>query len=311
MQYHPIAEIYPLMDPEEFGHLVADMKKYGYDKGHPVMLYEGKILDGRNRWQSAHHAGVKADTTEFVGDNEEALRFVVRQNSIRRHLTAGQKATAALDIERFFTEFAKAKQKANQYQKTAFGANGTVRADPPTPGSESVQNGSPRSTRANDPTPIRPLPVRALHEAAKITGASRKTTQDVKAIRAASPETYQLIKNGTLSVNAAKRVVGPPPERPKSNPGIARAPEFKVQINALRAVERWVRATADDAVCGRQIARVKGNLLRDIENAVIAIKFATPAISCPCRGQEPDCRICHGDGWITEGQHERLPAKSK
>jgi hypothetical protein len=46
---HPVAEIFPLLDPtsQEFLSLVEDIKENGLKN--QIILYEGKILDGRNR----------------------------------------------------------------------------------------------------------------------------------------------------------------------------------------------------------------------------------------------------------------------
>jgi hypothetical protein len=47
---HPIAEIFPILDPAslEFSALMEDIKEN--DLREPIMLYEDKVLDGRNRY---------------------------------------------------------------------------------------------------------------------------------------------------------------------------------------------------------------------------------------------------------------------
>jgi hypothetical protein len=53
---HPIAaDLFPLIEGQEFDELVADIKKYGLRE--PVVLFEDKILDGRNRTRAALEAG--------------------------------------------------------------------------------------------------------------------------------------------------------------------------------------------------------------------------------------------------------------
>ena len=47
---HPIANIFPRMSDTEFDELVEDIKKNGLQEH--IWLYEGKILDGRNRYEA-------------------------------------------------------------------------------------------------------------------------------------------------------------------------------------------------------------------------------------------------------------------
>lgn len=86
MEFHPFAEDYPLMPAYELGRLEEAMRERGFDPRFPVVLYEGKVLDGRNRWICAERAGVKPKTVEFKGTEEEARRFVITANEERRHL---------------------------------------------------------------------------------------------------------------------------------------------------------------------------------------------------------------------------------
>lgn len=90
---HEYANLFPMMADEELSALVDDMRKNGFDETAPIVLYHGKILDGRNRYKAAQLAGVKAVFDTF--DGEDALGFVLRHNLHRRHLSESQRAVIA------------------------------------------------------------------------------------------------------------------------------------------------------------------------------------------------------------------------
>lgn len=87
MDFHEIAEQYPLMPAFELGRMEQDMRDGGYDARFPVVRFDGKILDGRNRFICAQRAGIEPTFVDFVGTREEAEAFVMRANEHRRHLT--------------------------------------------------------------------------------------------------------------------------------------------------------------------------------------------------------------------------------
>ena len=66
MKHHPIADVWPMMDEGKLSELADDIRKNGQLV--PVWLYEGKIIDGRNRWAACKIAGVTPKTQEYTGD---------------------------------------------------------------------------------------------------------------------------------------------------------------------------------------------------------------------------------------------------
>lgn len=95
MEYHSIANTYPMMSEQSFNNLVGSMEDKGFDKNHPIILFERKILDGRNRYQASLEAEVDPIFTTFQGTVEEALEESRRLNSFRRNLSPSQKAMVA------------------------------------------------------------------------------------------------------------------------------------------------------------------------------------------------------------------------
>lgn len=94
MKPHPIAEIFPDIDGAEFEALVEDIRKNGCL--HPLVMYQGKILDGRNRWRACQKLGIKPKTTDYRG--ADPVGFVLSLNLTRRHLNDTQRAMVVAKI---------------------------------------------------------------------------------------------------------------------------------------------------------------------------------------------------------------------
>ena len=94
-EFHPLANIFPLIEGQAYQDLMADILKYGVRE--PIWLYEGKILDGRNRYRAATAMRVEFETSEYTGDNPVA--FVVSLNLHRRHLNESQRGMVAAKLE--------------------------------------------------------------------------------------------------------------------------------------------------------------------------------------------------------------------
>ena len=91
LEFHPVADLFPLMQGIEFEDLVKDIKQHGLHE--PVWLYENKVLDGRNRLRACNAAGVAPRFREYEGD--DPVGFVVSLNLHRRHLNESQRGMIA------------------------------------------------------------------------------------------------------------------------------------------------------------------------------------------------------------------------
>lgn len=113
IEFHPLANLFPLIEGREFDELVADIGENGLLE--PIVLLDGKILDGRNRYRAAVAAGVISarDPAQiqyawdrgmgvigfepFDGDGDP-LAWVLSKNLHRRHLTENQRTMIAAEI---------------------------------------------------------------------------------------------------------------------------------------------------------------------------------------------------------------------
>jgi len=83
VEFHPLADLVPLMGGSEFVGLVADIEANGLRE--PIVLYEGKILDGRARYRACQEIELEPDFLEWDGEGSPNA-FVTSQNQHRRHL---------------------------------------------------------------------------------------------------------------------------------------------------------------------------------------------------------------------------------
>ena len=88
MERHPLSAVWGDMPQEQFAELVADVKEHGVL--YPVAILDGQVLDGWHRYRAANEAGGDCPAEEFDGGDPAA--YVIRNNALRRNLTASQRA---------------------------------------------------------------------------------------------------------------------------------------------------------------------------------------------------------------------------
>jgi hypothetical protein len=95
---HSLALIFPAMDAEALENMAADIKQNG--QRDPIVLHEGKILDGVQRQAACEKANVTPSYSHWENLPEwkrkgGPLAFVISENLHRRHMTTGQRAEIA------------------------------------------------------------------------------------------------------------------------------------------------------------------------------------------------------------------------
>jgi N6-adenosine-specific RNA methylase IME4 len=94
LEFHPLANIFPLVSGAELDELVADIREHGLHE--PVVLFEDKILDGRNRYRACLAADIECQFETYQGN--DPISYVISLNLRRRHLDESQRAMVAAKL---------------------------------------------------------------------------------------------------------------------------------------------------------------------------------------------------------------------
>src|SRR5262245_11708871 len=88
LRAHPAADCFPMMDAERFAELKSDIALQGQLQ--PIVLHDGQILDGRNRYRACRELGVEPTFSTYNGSSPYS--YVWSQNAQRRDLIKEQRA---------------------------------------------------------------------------------------------------------------------------------------------------------------------------------------------------------------------------
>jgi hypothetical protein len=123
---HPAAELFPLMSESELRELGEDIKKNGLQER--IALYDGKLLDGRNRMDAMELVGLAFDWRNIdqmpfrnLCAHHDPYDWVIGANVHRRHLTCEQKRELIAKVLK-----AKAEASNNQIAKQTKTSDKTV-----------------------------------------------------------------------------------------------------------------------------------------------------------------------------------------
>jgi hypothetical protein len=172
-EFHPIADLFPLIDGEEFEALCADIKKNGLRQN--VSIYEGKILDGRNRYRACKAVGEDIRTVPFYGD--DPYEYVAAQNILRRHVRPSQRALIAAAM-------ANMKAGDNQHSKVV-----------------------PRIGETSSATALKEVTqicATSQQQAANLLNVSRRSVQSASQVLSkGAPELVAAVRSDVVSISAA------------------------------------------------------------------------------------------------------------
>ena len=112
MEPHELANIFPMMNEVDFNNLKKDIQENGFDKERAILIYEGKILDGRNRFKACQELNIEPTIRNYEGS--DPLYYVISNNLNRRHLNESQRTIVA-------SKLVNIKLGSNQFKGMPFG----------------------------------------------------------------------------------------------------------------------------------------------------------------------------------------------
>lgn len=173
---HPAASHFPLMSEAELDELARDIKERGLDQ--PVLMFEGKVLDGRNRLMACQKAEVEPRLADWDCRGGSPASFVLSANVRRRHLSESQRAMLAAELLPLFEKEAHARRIAT------------------------LKKGEKKPESA----PVRERE-KAADRAAAAAAVSTRYVEAAKAVAQKSPELAEKVKAGTVTLKRAEKEI--------------------------------------------------------------------------------------------------------
>lgn len=258
---HPAADVFPLIEGDEFDRLVESIRKHGVQN--PVVYIGTTLLDGRNRIRAVEKLaaeGVDVPLPSKMWDGYQTtteVEWIEAQNLDRRHLTDDARAMIGAELARIVKAEAKKAKKASQFNsdtgKAAASKKATpaATADSPSPQKRDRKKSEERTTAAQ------------AAKKAKVSTHKMKQAMAVdKAVEAGeiAPEVVQEIKAGKKKVRDAL------PAKGKKKPAATSSTQVDDVATEIRqaAMRSWQRLKSRFAIDEyAELRNVMAAIIRD------------------------------------------------
>jgi N6-adenosine-specific RNA methylase IME4 len=201
-EVHPAANDWPLLQGDEFASLVESIRERGLLE--PVGLFNGQILDGRNRALACQKARVDLRTVN-VHPKDGPWLYVIDKNAKRRHM----EQAAVVLCTMAGMEHDSAARSAISKAEAAAKAEGDAKRSAAAKEQHAVSNprtGEKKPTSGDRSRERRPEPQKdgARRTAtAALTGASVATVGRVERFKEAAPELAKRVQDGEITMREA------------------------------------------------------------------------------------------------------------
>lgn len=222
LEAHEIATIFPAMSEVDLDHLRTSIAKEGQLED--ILTFEGKILDGRHRYDACLALGLEPRLREFKGTPQEAFAHSVALNLSRRHLTTVQRAAAGAGIKEFQARVLSAQAPAPGPEDVEAEAPAKVEAVEaeapkvePAPIDVSIEEAkepkAPKKPAKKAPPSPKKIAAQARQLASERVGVSGRAIDQAEKIKQAAPDVFErMLKGQAGSMPDVKRVTALPLE---------------------------------------------------------------------------------------------------
>lgn len=194
------------MQPDDYNRLKSDMIKNGYDSTMPIMLYQGDIIDGWNRFNVCCELGIEPVTADYKGSDSDAIEYIMRTNK-RRNLNSSQWACIAAEAEEILKAIAEAVE-AEAKRKMAAAKIGNENANKEKTITQLI---APSFSANQPPQLIAPVVIAKKEEnetrqkAAELFNTNRTYISEAQKLKDTAPEVFDQVKNGLKTITEVKK----------------------------------------------------------------------------------------------------------
>lgn len=213
---HPAADSFPMMNDARYAELRDDILENGLRQ--PITLYDGQVLDGRNRMKACAELGVKPTFRDYEGD---PWAYVWSLNGLRRDLVEEQRYLiwkyTHEQSEEWQAKQAKRREEANEKRSEAM----TGLAYAPKGGTREGE----KVVGQNDQPPSPKVPVSRMQKAEAVN-VNPSTVKRGDTLANNRPDLADKVRKGELKPAAAHRTM----KREGVQERVAALPEGKHRV---------------------------------------------------------------------------------
>jgi hypothetical protein len=202
-EIHEISKTLPYIEGDKFEDFVEDIRLKGQLQ--PIVLYEGKILDGKNRYAACQRLGIPSKFVEYTGDDPvgHAYSLNIMQRELNAEMTAayGVKILPLIEIE---AKKRMEKGRTSATEQVCKNLHEAVVRGP--------QGKNPVNCTSEETNPPLTKCEKSRDKAAELTNGSGSSIQRAKLVLARAPEVFALMEQGKIPVKTATRLSKKPAE---------------------------------------------------------------------------------------------------